>query len=111
MFLTNFFATLISKLRAPWLSNSGNRPDAMLTFAAVGLTVACVSLMIGVIENITVGTTSLSFEKPDTTLVLGILSATLGAYVLRRNKKDGLDFEEKKLEVEAQVITVTEEKE
>ena len=97
--LINLFSFIISKLKAPWLNNSSNKSDAMLTFAAIGLFVTCLSLILGIMENVTIGEVSLSFEQPDTTLVLGILSATLGAYVLRRNKKDGLEFEEKKLNI------------
>jgi hypothetical protein len=84
----------LEKLRSPWILNSNLKHDAMLTFAMVGLFAACLSLVVSTIESITVGSVVIAFEKPDTTLVLGILSSTLGAYVIRRHKKDHIDHVE-----------------
>jgi hypothetical protein len=90
----NVFFKFLSEIRTPWMINSAGKKDWMLVFAAIGLFVSCLSLLISTIESVTVGSTTISFEKPDTTLVLGILSSTLGAYVIRRHKKDHIDHVE-----------------
>ena len=80
-----------NNLREPWLINSSGKKDWMLTFSAIGLAVSCLSLITSLVGSITIRETTINFEKPDTTLVLGILSATLGSYVMRRHKKDTID--------------------
>lgn len=89
------FKDLLNKLRAPWILNSDNKPDAMLTFSLIGLLAACWSLVISIIDSVTVGNVIVELNKPDTTLVLGILSATLGSYVWRRGHKAKLSHIEK----------------
>jgi hypothetical protein len=49
-----------------------------------------------VIKVITVGTVHLEFGNADASLVLGYLGACFTSYVMRRNTKDKLDFEEVK---------------
>lgn len=76
------------------LKNSKGKPDAMLTFAAVSFLVSSFAVVMGVVKVITVGAVHLEFGSADASLVLGYLAACFTSYVLRRNTKDKLDFEE-----------------
>jgi purine-cytosine permease-like protein len=78
------------------LKNSKGKPDAMLTFAAISFLVSSFAVLMGVIKVITVGTVHLEFGNADASLVLGYLGACFTSYVMRRNTKDKLDFEEVK---------------
>jgi hypothetical protein len=99
MDILSFLTKRVGDNTMKWmLTNSSGKKDAALTFACIGLAIAAVSVFASTLESIVVGSTTVSFDKPDTTLVLGILSATLGAYVLRANKRQNVELEHKKLE-------------
>lgn len=69
-----------------WMvKNSKGNPDAMLSFSVVAVFIASIAILLPMFSSIKIGSVSLNFVKPDTTLVLGFLSSTLGAYVARRN--------------------------
>ncbi len=85
----------IKSLRQPWMKNSKGVPDAMLTFACVGLAISALAVIVSLLKSVSIHGHDIVFNNPSETLVLGFLSATLGAYVLRRNKKDELDHQEK----------------
>ncbi len=89
------FKGILDKIRQPWLKNSKGVPDAMLTFACVGLLISSVAVVVSLVKSVTIRGSEITFNNPSETLVLGFLAATLGAYVLRRNKKDELDHQEK----------------
>ena len=73
----------------------------MLTFAVGGFftvigAIAC-SVIVG--TKFVIGEQVIVISAPEATLVIAFLSATLLAYVSRRNKKDDHDHEIKKLEM------------
>jgi hypothetical protein len=73
------------------LRNSKGVKDAMLTFAVVGLLTTVWSVVASTIEEIKIGSFTLSLTAPDATIVAALLGATVTAYVFRRNKKDDIE--------------------
>jgi len=70
------------------LKNSAGEPDGSWTLAAMSWAVVSLCLLLSMVQSI--GGHVLSLKTPDTTLLLGYLTAMTGNYLLRRNKKDQL---------------------
>jgi|HubBroStandDraft_5_1064220.scaffolds.fasta_scaffold203812_2 hypothetical protein len=62
-----------------WVTNSGGKPDAMLTLGIISLGVVLVKFFIA---DISIG--PLVFGQLDGMVIAAILTPTLGAYVARR---------------------------
>ena len=73
------------------LKDSKGYKSSTLTFAVIGLSATVYSIIVGSLETIKIGDFTLSFTSPDATIVLGLLGATVTAYVMRRNKSDQLE--------------------
>lgn len=77
--------------RLHWaLKNTAGRHDSMFTFASVGFIVTTIAVLTSLIQDMSIGNFHLTFKSPDSSLVLGYLSATFTAYVVRRNKTDDM---------------------
>jgi hypothetical protein len=74
--------------------SKGNK-SATLTFAVAGMLVTSVAMLASLVKSISIGEVALSFREVDSTLVLGYLGATVTAYIVRRNKSDQMDSDEK----------------
>jgi len=85
-----------------WIKNTAGKPDSMLTFAVGGFftVIGAITCSILAGSKFVIGAQEVMISSPDATLVTAFLGATLLAYVNRRNKKDDLSHELKKLELE-----------
>jgi len=86
------------------LKNSAGVPDAMLTFAVVGLTTVLLSIVTSILDGnkFIIYGQEILISAPNATIVTAFLGATLLAYNSRRNSKDKHkhEIELKKLELE-----------
>jgi hypothetical protein len=74
--------------------SKGNK-SATLTFAVVGMVVSSLALLASLVKTISVGDVDIAFQSIDSTLVLGYMGATVTAYIIRRNKADQIESDEK----------------
>lgn len=74
--------------------SKGNK-SATLTFAVIGMVVTSLAMMASMVKTLAIGGFSVEFQPVDTTLVLGYLGATVTAYIVRRNKSDQIQSDEK----------------
>jgi len=80
-----------------WIKNSKGSPDAMLTCAVLGLGVVFFCLIGPMFSGFRVPWTDyvINLTPPDNSLVISVLAATFTSYVVRRNKSDQLESDEK----------------
>jgi len=88
------------------LKNSKGVPDSMLTFAVMGAGTVVGAIIASVLagSKFVVGSQEIVLHSPDATVVTAFLGATLLAYVNRRNKKDELEHDLKKIELEREKL-------
>ena len=84
-------------MNAMWwmVKDSKGNKSATLTFAVAGMVVSSLALLASMVKTISVGDFELAFQSVDSTLVLGYMAATVSAYIIRRNKSDQIDSDEK----------------
>lgn len=70
------------------LKNSKGIPDGSWSLAVFSWFIVSFCIVLPVIGKITIKDFVLDPQAPDTTLLLGFMTTTLGNYLLRRNKKD-----------------------
>jgi len=95
---------MLGFLKNPWLKNSNGKADAMLTFAAASFVVTSFCILLSMVESLSFAGGTITLKSPDQTLVLAYLGACFTSYVMRRNTKDKLDLEHKKLESHSNVL-------
>lgn len=72
-------------MKAPMLQNSEGQASTSVTIAWAGLIYVFVVVLLGVIEEITIGTRTFKFRPADPTIITSILGSTLGLYGYRRH--------------------------
>jgi len=88
-----------------WLKNSSGKQDAMLTFATASFALTSLCILLSMVESVsTAGAANVVLKAPSETLVLGYLGAAFTSYVLRRNKKDHLEAEQAKVEMQNGIL-------
>jgi len=95
------------KLKKHWaMNNTAGKPDVLFTFATIGFLVTTACIVLSMFSEINIGKDNFHIHTPDSTLLLGYLSATFTAYVVRRSQgvikeEDGqVDNVEKKVDCE-----------
>jgi len=82
------------------LKGNSGKPSYTTTMAMIAFGIACLAIVIGVIEKISVGGVELSFRMIDAGVIAAILTPVLGVYGWRRhdenNGKHGEDKDETK---------------
>jgi len=86
------------------LKNSAGKPDSMFTFAVGGFLITALSILVTLVDSVSIGDASVNIGSPDSTLVMAFLGATLLAYVNRRNKKLDAEIELKKVKLESGIV-------
>ena len=75
-------------MKIDWMmNNSKGKPDAMLTFATGSFVIVSLCILLSCFKSVAFRSLSLELTVPDTSLLLGFLASTFGAYVMRRNKE------------------------
>ncbi len=69
------------------MRNSKGKKDAMLTFAFISFIVVSLCVILSCLKSVAFRALSIELTMPDTSLLLGYLASTFGAYVMRRNKE------------------------
>jgi hypothetical protein len=93
------FGKLFCFLKPRWLKNSKGEHDAMLSFAGIGLLVSCFAILASMIDKIAFRGTEVLLKSPSEVIVGLVFGGTVTAYVMRRNKKDQFEHEEKMLKL------------
>jgi len=80
-------------MKSGWwmMEDSRGKKNAMLTFAFVAFCVVSFCIVGSMFKSFAFKAFSVELATPDTTLLLGFLAATFGAYVARRNTADKKD--------------------
>lgn len=69
------------------MKNSKGGEDAMLTFAFISFIIVSLCVLLSCVKTVAFKTLEIELTVPDTSLLLGYLTATFGGYVMRRNKE------------------------
>lgn len=89
------FNKLCAFFKPRWLKNSKGEHDAMLSFAGIGLLVSCFAIVASMIDKLSFRGAEIVLKSPSEVIVGLVFGGTVTAYVMRRNKKDQFEHEEK----------------
>ena len=73
------------------IKNSAGEQDGTFTFATISFIIVTFCVLLGCIDQISVGQSVLKLKTPDATLALGYLAASFSTYVVRRTTKDNVN--------------------
>lgn len=89
-----------------WLKNSAGKPDAMLTCAVSAFVVCSILLLVSVFggTEFNIWGQKIVFSTIDKTLFTAYFAGAFSAYVVRRNKKDQIESDEVRAQLETGIL-------
>ncbi len=73
------------------IRNSAGEEDGSFTFATISFVVVTFCVLLGCIDHVSLGSSTIKLKTPDATLALGYLAASFSTYVVRRTTKENID--------------------
>lgn len=71
-------------MKLPLIKRADGQPSTSVTFCWLTLIISLIYIGLGLIENITIGTSTFKFRSPDPSLILSLLGPAFSLYGWRR---------------------------